>query len=200
MLIQNILEKWKSNRIFVLGIDGLGGAGKTTFTQSMEEDLRNKGVNVSVLHIDDFIHPKEVRYDNSRAEWECYYYLQWRYDYLISEILSPIHQGIPIDKEIEVYDKDNDRYINRRLKIEHNSVAIIEGVFLQRPEVRSFLDYVIYLDAPKEDRLSRVLKRDTYIGNELDILTKYRNRYFPAEDKYLEENAPAKNADWTITL
>lgn len=200
MLIQNILEKWKSNRIFVLGIDGLGGAGKTTFTQSMEEDLRNKGVNVSVLHIDDFIHPKEVRYDNSRAEWECYYYLQWRYDYLISEILSPIHQGIPIDKEIEIYDKDNDRYINRRLKIEHNSVAIIEGVFLQRPEVRSFLDYVIYLDAPKEDRLSRVLKRDTYIGNELDILTKYRNRYFPAEDKYLEENAPAKNADWTITL
>ncbi|KAB2336021.1 uridine kinase [Cytobacillus depressus] len=199
MLSKTILKAVKEkNRIFVLGIDGLGGAGKTTFTQTLAESLRDEGANVIILHMDDFIHPRKTRYDDTKLEWECYYYLQWRYDYLITEILSPIQLGMPINKLIELYDKNIDEYSKHFLKVDHHSVLLLEGIFLQREEIRPFLDYVVFIDVPKKERLSRVLKRDIYIGDQRMIRAKYYKRYFPAEDKYLEEYAPAKNADLTI--
>lgn len=197
-LEQMIMEKEK-NCIFIIGIDGLAGSGKTTFTKSLEIKMRKKGLEISVLHIDDFIHPKNVRYNHSISEWECYFDLQWRYNYLIDEILLPISLGHSINKQIELYDIDKDAYRHQYLKMDLDTFLIIEGVFLQRMELRPFLDYVIYIDVPKEERLKRALARDSYIGDESAIITKYEKRYFPAEDKYVSEYNPAKKADWTIT-
>ncbi|WP_313770649.1 AAA family ATPase [Bacillus sp. S/N-304-OC-R1] len=179
-------------------MDGLGGAGKTTLTQHIKQELEEAGKKAVVLHIDDFIHPRNIRYDQAKCEWECYYFAQWRYDYLIHNILLPIQNGEEIDKEIELYDKTNDQYIETHLKIDAESVLIIEGVFLQRNELRRFLDYVIYIDVPKVERLKRVLERDTYIGDKSKIAEKYEKRYFPAEDKYIMEYSPSKSADLII--
>ena len=77
-------------------------------------------------------------------------------------------------------------------------IIVVEGIFLQRKGLKSLFDYVIYIDIQKEVRLRRVLKRDTYIGCEKEILDRYENRYFPAEHKYIEECQPCKNADLVI--
>ncbi len=199
MVIHEILNCFYSparKGILVIGIDGLGGSGKTTYAKSMEQTLSNKGIQVKLLHIDDFIHRNEIRYDDSRADWECYYYLQWRYDYLIEEILAPVQEGNSIDKQIELYDKQADQYRLKNIKMAPNSILIIEGVFLQRTELAPYFDYVAFIDVPKEERLQRVLKRDTYIGNDIAIIEKYENRYFPAEDKYIEDFSPAERANW----
>jgi len=200
MPIHEILNCFHSkdyNRVFVLGIDGLGGSGKTTYAQSIEKSLINEGIQVEVLHIDDFIHPKEVRYNKAIAEWDCYYNLQWRYDYLIKEILAPTQLGNKIDKQIELYDKLTDSYFFKHIKMKADSILLMEGVFLQRDELRPYLDYVIFIDVPKEERLHRVLKRDTYIGDKKAIFEKYEKRYFPAEEKYIKEYTPAKKANFT---
>ena len=57
---------------------------------------------------------------------------------------------------------------------------------------------MIYIDVPRKTRLDRVLERDNYIGNTQQIIEKYQNRYFPAEDKYIEECNPIMNADYVI--
>ena len=187
-----------SKRIYIIGIDGLGGAGKSSLVESLKLELQNENYNSYILHIDDFIHPRNIRYNDSKEEWYCYYNLQWRYDYLIKEILDPIKNGEEIDKEIEFYDKENDTYIKKHIYIPHNSILLLEGVFLQRKEIRNYLDFVIYLDVPQEIRLNRVLKRDIYIGSENDIKDKYNRRYFPAENRYILEYSPALNADFVL--
>ncbi len=181
----------------IIGIDGLGGAGKSTIS---EELLRQYGreFHIVVLHIDDFIHPKAVRYHDGYAEWKCYYDLQWRYDYLLHEIIQPVKRGEYFHKKIERYDKENDTYILKETEIPVGSLVVIEGVFLQREELRGVFDYMIYMDVPEETRLDRVLKRDGYIGNAQEIRNKYNNRYFPAEHYYVEKYQPAQHADFVI--
>ena len=199
MPFKEISSLYKLNnrkRVFVLGVDGLGGSGKTTYALLLKNVLKNEGIHVEVLHIDDFIHPKEIRYDSSKLDWECYYNLQWRYDYLRMEILTPIQSGSMINKDIELYDKQNDSYIGKHITLTTDSILMIEGVFLQRSELRSYFDYVIYIDANKESRLQRVIERDTYIGDEKSIIEKYEKRYFPAEDQYILEHNPKQKANY----
>jgi len=197
-LINKLKNEDISNRVYIIGVDGLGGAGKSTLVNSLKLQLQNENYYSYVLHIDDFIHPKRIRYDLSKEEWYCYYNIQWRYDYLLKEILSPIKNGEIIDKQIERYDRENDGYFTERVHLVHGSVLILEGIFLQRKELKAYLDFIIYLDVPKEVRLNRVLARDGYMGGLEDIKCKYEKRYFPAEEKYILEYSPIENADFVV--
>lgn len=99
-----------SNRTLIVGIDGLGGAGKSTFSEKLYKMLNDENYNTVLFHIDDFIHPRAVRYNDNYTEWECYYNLQWRYDYFVNEIITPIKNGADFNDKAELYDKDNDTY------------------------------------------------------------------------------------------
>ncbi|WP_346938847.1 hypothetical protein [uncultured Clostridium sp.] len=90
------------------------------------------------------------------------------------------------------------RYFYILILIEHDTVLPLEGIFLQRKEIKSYLDFIIYLDVPQEVRLSRVLKRDGYIGGLKDTKCKYERRYFPAEEKYILDYSPIENADFVV--
>ncbi len=199
VLIADSIKKLCTNdRTVIVGIDGLGGAGKSTVSDEILSILRSEGLGITVLHIDDFIHPKEIRYNDNLPQWECYYRLQWRYDYLLDRIVTPIKSGADFTADIELYDKDNDTYFLQHTVIPKGSIVIIEGVFLQRDELKDVFDYMIYIDVPENTRLARVLERDGYIGDSDQIAEKYNNRYFPAERFYVKNCNPAEKADYTV--
>lgn len=181
----------------IIGIDGLGGAGKSTISEKLCQKFEDNQYHTILLHIDDFIHVREVRYNSAYSDWQCYYDLQWRYDYFL-DVIKEIKSANNIYVDIELYDKDNDTYFQQRYDTKHNVIVIVEGIFLQRKELKNVFDYMVYINIPEEVRLSRVLKRDTYIGGEKEIIDKYKNRYFPAEHKYIEEYQPQRNADLEV--
>ena len=192
-----IISRYNRERTLIVGIDGAGGAGKSTISDTLEKELRSKGYNVAVFHIDDMIHPRAVRYNDDYPQWEQYYYLQWRYDYFMREVISPIREGRSLGP-IELYDKENDSYKTVLSDIPAGSIVIVEGVFLLRSELEGAFDVTVYIDVSNEERLERVLKRDGYIGDSEAILKKYNERYFPAEDHYFEECSPKEKADIII--
>ena len=178
----------------LIGVDGLGGSGKTTFAKMLQSKL----ANAVVFHLDDFIHPRNIRYDESVAEWEAYYYKQWRFDYLRKILLQPLASGLPVNTTIEHYHKETDQYVRTPITIPVDTQVILEGVFLQRKEFREFFDYIIFIDVDKNTRLNRVLERDTYIGTKEEISAKYDRRYFPAEEMYVKEYNPVRLANRVI--
>ncbi len=197
-IVSAVIDIYNTKRMPVVGIDGLGGAGKSTVADMLCEELKEKGIHTILLHIDDLINKREVRYDPGLPEWQCYYEKQWRYDYF-TEIINKAKRSAEAI-EVELYDKDNDSYYTKEYPVRRNSIIIVEGIFLQRKELDGIFDYMIYIDVPEAVRLGRVLDRDTYIGDRESITDKYENRYFPAEHRYCREYQPEKAADLVLSI
>lgn len=197
LIAEELKKHYQKGKTLLAGIDGLGGAGKSTITEEAAKLLEAEGIHTEIFHIDDFIHPKAIRYNDDYPQWEQYYYLQWRYDHYINAVVKPSRENVTAPP-VELYDKENDKYIVDMRSIPSGSIVITEGIFLQREELKGCFDCMIYIDVPEEERLSRVLRRDGYIGDENAIREKYEKRYFPAERFYAEKYSPEKNADMVI--
>lgn len=196
-IVNEIIKLRRNDSTLLVGLDGLGGAGKSTAAEDIKRRIEDHNISTEIFHIDDFIHPKVIRYNDEYPQWEQYYYLQWRCDYYIGSIVKPAREGRELPP-VELYDKDNDSYLVRQYHIPKGSVIITEGIFLQREELRECFDLMIYIDVPENERLKRVLLRDGYIGDETAIREKYESRYFPAEHYYAEKYRPAESADIVI--
>jgi uridine kinase len=80
-----------------------------------------------------------------------------------------------------------------------DTVAIIDGVFLIRPEVNDFWDFRVFLEVePDVAYLRGVLRDAAWIGSEERARERYELRYIPAERRYLEQVRPHEFADVVI--
>jgi uridine kinase len=117
---------------------------------------------------------------------------------LIIEILEPIAKLQPINKTLQILNLETDNYdLQRTYKINSQTVVVLEGVFLFRPELIEYLDYRIFMETSFKTALKRAYLRDyQYLGADLE--KKYSQKYFPTQMKYLQEIKPEKLADLII--
>ena len=189
--IQNYVVR---SRPFIVALDGLSGAGKTTLVHKLERELSARGCKVVIFHIDDHIVEREKRYNTGHEEWYEFYSLQWDVEWLRVKLFESLHNNVG-EITLPYYDKTSNSYSTKKTVIETDSIVLIEGIFLQRKEWRKYFDFVVYLDCTREKRYERLLSRDTYIGDKQAILGKYNRRYWPGEDYYLKVENPLDNAD-----
>lgn len=195
--IEEIKQLKKIERPLLIGMDGLSGSGKTTLTETMKEELVKEGFQVEVIHIDHLIVERAKRYNTGHPEWYEYYELQWDVSCIKENLLEAVRQKSN-QLKLPFYDFDKDQTYWKMINIEHSSIILIEGIFLQRKEWKSLFDYMIFLDCPRDIRNARALQRDAYIGDMNERLKKYEQRYWMAEDYYLKEENPLQNSDIVI--
>lgn len=193
-----LLTRSNKQRPLIVGIDGLGGAGKTTCAKNMEEALHHK-CEVTTFHLDDHIVERNKRYHTGFDEWYEYYYLQWDIGKLTANLFAPLSQGCD-HVMVSYYDKLTDTASSLRKNVTADSIVIIEGVFLQRPEWRKFFDCRIFVNCPRVLREERVLQRDSYLGDYQARLDKYKERYWRAEAYYMDTVKPYQHTDVLIKV
>ncbi|WP_339261234.1 uridine kinase [Lysinibacillus sp. FSL K6-3209] len=110
-------------RPFIVAIDGLGGAGKTTFVKELVSMLEN-ACTIHVLHIDDYIVESEKRYNTGYEEWYEYYYLQWDIAY-IKYCFSKIHKDYQ-ELTLPFYNRETNTIINKQRVFPPNSILLID--------------------------------------------------------------------------
>ncbi|EEL00021.1 hypothetical protein bcere0013_27380 [Bacillus cereus BDRD-ST26] len=181
------MKKHKENR-FILGIDGLSRSGKTTFVANLKENMKQESIPFHIFHIDDYIVERNKRYDTGFEEWYEYYYLQWDIEWLRQKFFRKLQNETKL--KLPFYNDKTDSCEMKKVQIPIVGVIVIEGVFLQRKEWRDFFHYMVYLDCPRETRFLRESPEKN--------LSKFKNRYWKAEDYYLETELPKDWADLVI--
>jgi uridine kinase len=189
--LKQALKQGLQHDRFILGIDGLSRSGKTTLVNNLKEWLKTEGHPALIFHLDDYIEDRKKRYNTGNEEWYEYYSLQWDAEYLKQELFSKLHT----EKELTLsfYDEQNDSHFLKHTSIPRKCLIIIEGVFLQRPEWKINLDYIVFLDCSREERF----KREKEVTRQK--MDKFKNRYWKAEDHYLETVRPLEGADLVIS-
>ncbi|MCS6758627.1 MAG: hypothetical protein MO852_05975, partial [Candidatus Devosia euplotis] len=149
----------------IVGIDGCGGAGKSTLDARLAGPLGAK-----VVHTDDF------------ASWNNL--LGW-YGRLIEQVLEPLARNVA--GRYQRYDWAAGSLAEWH-DVATGGVVIVEGVSATRA-FRPMLRYKIFVDAPQPTRLARGLARDG--AQAIDLWTTWQK----AEDAYLASENPANFAD-----
>ena len=155
----------------IVGIDGCGGAGKTTFAQRLVAAANDEW---PVVHTDDFATHDEP--------------LQW-WPRMLEQVVEPLLKEQPAT--FRPYD-----WVQRRpgelTTIDPSDVIVIEGVGATRAAWRDRLALRIWIETDSDLRLRRGLERD---GDELaDFWRDWRI----AEDLYVSDEQPQQHADLVV--
>lgn len=178
------------NQRFIFGIDGLSRSGKSTLAKHLQAELQQQGVPCCLLHIDDYIVERAKRYYTGHQEWREYYELQWDIDKLTHTLFEPLKQDESLS--LPYYKSELDTHHIQQVILPKSCVVIIEGVFLQRTPWRRYFDFMVYLDCPREERFKRE-SESTQLN-----LNKFKDRYWKAEDFYVEVERPMRSAHLVI--
>jgi uridine kinase len=189
IILRAISAQLQPNR-FILGIDGLSRSGKTTLALALQKELECRGIEISLIHIDDHIVERQRRYGTGFEEWREYYFLQWDIAFLREQLFNKLRSCD--DVYLPFYDDATDTCTLKCIPLPGRGVVIVEGVFLQRAEWRDFFDYTIYLDCSRESRLAR--ENETTRAK----LDKFENRYWKAEENYLNCVRPMESSDLVL--
>jgi uridine kinase len=93
------------------------------------------------------------------------------------------------------YWSDSFDYERLRAALPAEGLAIVDGVFLQRPELSGQFAFVIFLDVTFEEAARRMAVRD---GSPANPEHPRQRRYTDAQRRYLADSAPRTNADLVI--
>jgi uridine kinase len=190
-LLKQINMAVRQNKRFILGIDGLSRSGKTTLTNMLGSMLSEKNINSTVIHLDDHIVEKSKRYNTGCEEWHEYYYLQWDIEWLRKSMFENLIHSEEI--EMPYYDNETDQHNVKTLNLAAKEVIIVEGIFLQREEWKLYLDYTVFIDCPRDVRFGRENSQTQ------QNIEKFKNRYWKAEDFYMDKLQPVEKADLVIS-
>jgi len=176
----------------MVGIDGVDAAGKTTFAALLSEELRKRNHEVIEASMDGFHNPRETRYRLGSDSPEGYYVDSFNIGALKTHLLEPLKKGSTYRSAAFDY-RINSPVDEPEQETPKKATLVFEGVFSFREELRSFWDYMIYLDISPEESLRRGVKRDP--GEKEEIERKYRVRYLPGQELYKAEAKPIEVAD-----
>lgn len=189
----------RRNPATLVGIDGRSAAGKSHFGDEVAERLRSIDVPCDRASIDDF-HPPVYSQRSSSGAFtvETYYDEGFDFELFRALLLEPARTGEPC--LLRRWDAARDvSYLDEPTRLVHGTVLVVDGAFIQRPELRGYWDLVIWLDIGFETMLERALVRElAWMPSAEAIERKYRERWIPVHALYEAKTGARDKADLVI--
>jgi uridine kinase len=179
-----------------VAIDGPPGSGKTTLADELAVVLRAQDRRVIRATIDDFLFPKAQRYRRGEYSVEGCYFDTHDWHGLTRVLLDPLGPGGDRRFQDTIYDRTSDRVLSLPVTTApDDAVAIVDGVFLMRPEVIAQWDLRIFVSTEVEKTVDRAVIRERRVSSPADVERRWRQRYIPAQQLYFATVGPTDLAD-----
>ncbi|MFZ1978560.1 MAG: uridine kinase [Bacteroidota bacterium] len=159
-----------SKQRVLIGIDGCGGSGKSTFAAELSGSLGA----APVIHVDDFYKPSRERSRLSSSK-----FIGWQFDWrrLERDVLKPLITGG--EANYQRYDWSMGCLAEWR-NIRTLSHVIIEGIYTLKSELSMYYDLRLWIECPRDVRLKRGLDRDGEHARSL-----WEDDWMQEEDRYI---------------
>ena len=195
-VIAGRIARLAPDRVVRVAIDGVDGAGKTTFADELADILRTLPRSVIRASVDGFHNPRALRYRRGRSSPEGYFEDSYNYAALKEHLLDPLSPGGSRRYRAAVFDHVTDTAVSvPEREAPASSILLFDGIFLHRPELLPYWDASIFLDVDFAVSVSRCASRD---GSSPDPFSSANRRYVKGQRIYLLACEPTKKATITI--
>lgn len=147
--------------------------------------------------MDGFHRPRAERYRRGRFSAEGYYRDARDIEAMRTLLLDPLGPGGSLLYATASFDLAADRSLRPDFeKAQPQDILIVEGTFIQRPELASNWDYMIFVYVPEDVARDRGIRRDAdRLGGAGAASEIYDRRYCPAFTLYEAGCRPQARAD-----
>ncbi|HAM28276.1 MAG TPA: uridine kinase [Microbacteriaceae bacterium] len=181
-LAAEILHNYGSGRAIV-AIDGFDGGGKTHFADDLAAAITATGHSVFRASIDDFHRSRAERHARGADSAEGFYRDSFDYTTFRRVLIEPFKLGGSTAFVTAAFDHRRDAPMPSKWRTgPKDAILIVDGIFINRPELRGLWNYSVWLDVPREIAEQRMADRD---GPEENA-----ERYRGGQDLYLAEANP----------
>lgn len=180
----------------LVAVDGVDGSGKTTFAERLATAYADRGRAVHVVHMDDFLNPRSVRYRRGSTSPEGFFNDTYDLAAFTTKVLDPLQPGADHAITLRAFDYLSDKPVDDEpVEVPPQAVVVIEGMFLHRDELCTRWDMSIFLDVPFAVTVARMAQRD---GAPPDPEHPAWFRYLQGQRIYLATCKPTKRATYVI--
>lgn len=170
--------------MFIIGIAGGTGSGKTTVVRKLTERMPKAEFVIipQDSYYNDSSHiPMEERQDINFDHPDAF---DWA---LLGHHISELKQGRAVEQPI--YDYITSSRQKQTVHVDPKEVIVVEGIMaLSNKRLRDQMDLKIFVDADADDRLIRVIKRDTVERgrNVEQVMDRYLKVLKPMHEQFIE--------------
>jgi uridine kinase len=183
-----------------VAVDGRTASGKTTLADELADVLRAGGREVIRTSVDGFHRPRVERYRRGRHSPEGYLDDARDWDAVRRLLLDPLGPNGDRWYRTASFDLERDQPIAVPPRLaDADSIAIVDGTFLQRAELLDAWDFVLFVEVSEDVALRRGIARDApHLGGEAAAREMHERRYQPAFTIYDGRCRPRERAHLVV--
>jgi len=178
----------------IVAIDGVDGAGKTTFADKLAPLVAANGKPVLRASIDGFHNPRALRYQKGKDDPLGYFLDSYNYAEFQDFLITPFRAGRET-VHLARFDHHSDSAKPKVALVPNDAVLLIDGIFLHRDELHTNWDFSLFLDIPFAETFRRMALRD---GFDPDPLAASNRRYHQGQILYFARCNPKARASQVI--
>ena len=189
----DLLQTVRVGEHALVAIDGFDGAGKTHLASELVEAAHHPNRPMFSVSIDGFHHAKARRVAAGEGA-EGFYRGSYRYDEFRRCVVDPVRAGTPVTAS--VWDVARDRPVETDpVMLPRDAIVVIDGIFLQRPELADVWDATVWVAVPFSISVPRGNAR--FPGpHDADPEAASNQRYVGGQRLYLAEARPRESSTW----
>jgi hypothetical protein len=166
-----------------VGVDGPVEQDTADLADAIAEILRAVAVPVARVSARDFLRARSIRLEYGRDDPDAFFDLWYDFPALRREVLDPLGPGGRGTWLPRLRDPVSDRSVRERPReAPPGTVAVVDGRFLLRDDVRAGFDLLVHLDVSPAARRRRIPAGEA-------------SRVLPSWERYLGEQDPVATAD-----